>query len=311
MSPFSESAKALYYQTTPPASPLPTTPSTTNARAQGIEVNITPEMLCPFLPSAAKPAHEIKAGPAHLPYISLVDLVVFKMDACGLRDSPVSKQHEVRDAAALLELATKHSALSLNDDQTRVVEESLADVLRHAAPDKQTKAWWQARLKGKCDPDARKPATEVLANLIEGMSLDESAKKAPADADAASWQKGFLGRTSSSSSKASLSSTCSSTSGSLVTSPMTPTTPTFPTHSRAGSKDLTMTGPTRPRKFSTSQNNPVKTPHSRKKSVDYNNMPRRHSQVLDDGYHVAPGLAMSARFESTPDDDKLITGSFL
>lgn len=327
MSPFSESSQLLYYQTSPPSSPRSSSSSrtaTTSGRVQAIEVRITPEMLCPFLPSAVRPAHEIQASPDRLPYVSLVDLIVFKMDACGLRDSPHSKQQEVRDAAALLELATEHSALTLNDAQTRVVEENLAEVLRHAAPDKQAKAWWQARLRGKCDPDARKPATEVLTDLIEGMSMDmegggarsptaEGEAGASSSSSSSSWSRGLFGRTSSSSSKTSLHSACSSVSGnfSASSSPLTPATPVFPTHSRAASKDASVPGPYRPRKFSTTPNNPVKTSHSRKRSVDQG-MPRRHSQILAmEDFHYAQGLPLGGRFESTPDDDKLVTGSFL
>lgn len=322
MSPVVESSQLLYYQTTSPPSSPPATASKPRpaSPASGFEVRITPEMLCPFLPSAAKPASEIQPTPEQLPYISLEDLIVFKMDACGLRDSTQSKQTEVRHAAALLELATEHSALSLNDDQARMVEESLADVLRHAAPDKQSKAWWQSRLNGTCDPDARKPAKEVLTDLLENMSLDEAAKKSPSEAG----PRGILGRTSSSSSKTSLTSL---TSASSANSPMSPTTPSFPPpHSRTASKDLNIvppTGPMRPRKFSTSQNSPVKMSHSRKKSVDQGR-PARHSQILgslpsgniahntllDDGLHASPGLALTARFESTPEDGKLVTGSY-
>ncbi|KAF3766174.1 hypothetical protein M406DRAFT_232419, partial [Cryphonectria parasitica EP155] len=150
MSPLTESSdRLLYYQT----------------RSAGIEVRITPEMLCPFLPGAAKLVHEITPSPDQLPYISLNDLIVFKMDACGLRDSAQGKQQEARDAALLLEVATEHCALDLNQDQARVVDECLADILRHSAPDRQNKAWWQARLMGKCDPDARKEAKEVLSDM--------------------------------------------------------------------------------------------------------------------------------------------------
>ncbi|POS75032.1 hypothetical protein DHEL01_v206576 [Diaporthe helianthi] len=318
MSPVVESSQLLYYQiSSPPATSPKSRPASPASSA--FEVRITPEMLCPFLPSAAKPASEIQPVPEQLPYISLEDLIVFKMDACGLRDSTQSKQTEVRHAAALLELATEHSALSLNQDQARMVEESLADVLRHAPSDKQSKAWWQSRLNGTCDPDARKPVKEVLTDMLENMSLDEAAKKSPSDTGS----RGILGRTSSSSSKTSLTSM---TSASSASSPMSPTTPSFPPpHSRAASKDLNVqtTGPMRPRKFSTSQNSPVKMSHSRKKSVDQGR-PARHSQILgslpsgniahnsllDDGLHASPGLALTARFESTPEDGKLMTGSY-
>lgn len=343
MSPLIESSGLLYYQVSSPArSPGGTT------RTPGIEVRITPEMLCPYLPSAARPAHEIMPVPEHLPYVSLEDLIAFKMDACGLRDSPPKKIQEARDAAALLEVAAEHSALQLNDDQARVVEECLPDVLRHSEdPDKQGKSWWQIRLNGKCDPDARKSPDVILTDLIEGMNLDESSKKSPPGTSSEGgegnwWPKGLVGRTSSSSSKTSMSSSSSSlnsiasSAGSTVTSPSaTPTSSHFPTHSRASSKDIssgsssrdnTMPPPRRPRKFSTSQHpgSPVKAAHSRKKSTDLR--PRRHSQILgslpsgnvahnggsptDCGSPGSPGLTLTARFESTPGEEKLIQGSY-
>lgn len=338
MSPLVESSGLLYYQVSSPArSPGGTT------QTPGIEVRITPEMLCPYLPLAATPAHDITPLPAQLPYVSLVDLIAFKMDACGLRDSVPKKQQEARDAAALLEVAAEHSALQLDDEQARVVEECLPDVLRHSEdPDKQGKSWWQIRLSGKCDPDARKSPDVILTDLIEGMTMDESSRRLPqatqADGDGNWWPKGLVGRTSSSSSKNSMSSSSSSiasqvsSAGSAVTSPSaTPTSahgPGFPTHSRASSKDLgadrdSMPPPRRPRKFSTSQQSPVKASHSRKKSADLR--PRRHSQVLgslsnghiahnasanDDGSMGSPGLTLTARFESTPGDEKLIQGSY-
>lgn len=300
MSPLVERNQLLYFQ---PSSATKTSPS--SPRSPGTEVRITPEMLLPFLPGAAKLVHEVSPSPGHLPYVSLVDLIVFKMDSCGLRDSTQGKQQEARDAAALLEAATQHCALELNENQIRVVEECLPDILRHSSSDK---GWWQARLIGRCDPDARKPAKEVLADLIENMSLDDSGKRSPP----------AMGRTPSSSSKTSLSSMASSSSGNFVasTSPVSSNSPGLP----PPSKDLLI--PRRPRKFSTSQQSPTKTFHTRKQSTDPK--PKRHSQILgslpsgpynspspsDDGGHGSPGLTLTARFESTPGDEKLVTGSY-
>jgi len=143
MSPLVEMNQLLYYQ------PSTETKKSPAAQTPGTEVRITPEMLVPFLPGAAKLVHEITPSPGHLPYVSLVDLIVFKMDSCGLRDSTQGKQQEARDAAALLEAATEHCALELNDTQVRVVEECLPDILRHSSSDK---GWWQARLIGRQDP---------------------------------------------------------------------------------------------------------------------------------------------------------------
>ncbi|CAN8103908.1 unnamed protein product [Discula destructiva] len=300
MSPLVELNQMLYFQ---PSTAKTASPS---ARTAGTEVRITPEMLLPFLPSAARLAHEITPAPGHLPYVSLVDLIVFKMDSCGLRDSTQGKQQEARDAAALLEAATTHCALELNEDQIRVVEECLPDILRHSTADK---GWWQARLIGKCDLDARKPVKEVLASLIENMSLDDSSKKSPPS----------MGRTPSSSSKTSLSSMASSSSGNFVTSssPVTANGPGLPP-----SNDLSCSIPRRSRKFSTSQQSPTKGMHARKQSIDQK--PKRHSQILgslpsgphitpsptDDGFPGSPGLTLTARFESTPGEEKLVSGSY-
>lgn len=305
MSPLVESNQLLYYQ--PSSAGKTQSPS---ARTPGIEVRITPEMLCPFLPGAAKLVHDITPSPNHLPYVSLVDLIVFKMDSCGLRDSTQGKQQDARDAAALLEAATEHCALELNEDQARVVEECLTDVLRHSASDK---GWWQARLIGRCDPDARKPAKEVLANLIEDMTLDDSGKKSPPS----------MGRTSSSSSKTSLSSMASSTSSGNFTTSSSPIVANGPGLPPSSAKDLSCTIPRRPRKFSTSQQSPTKGFHSRKPSTDQK--PKRHSQILgslpsgsfshspsptDDGSPGSPGLTLTARFESTPAEETLVSGSY-
>lgn len=225
-------------------------------------------------------------------------------DSCGLRDSTPGKQQEARDAAALLEAATEHCALELNDDQIRVVEECLPDILRHSALEK---GWWQSRLIGRCDADAKKPAKEVLADLIENMTLDDSCKKSPT----------IMGRSASSSSKTSLSS-LSSSSGNFATSssPVTANSPGLP----PPSVDLSSSIPRR--KFSTSQNSPTKSFHSRKPTIDQK--PRRHSQILgslpggayhspsptEDGSFGSPGLTLTGRFESTPGEEKLMSGSY-
>lgn len=302
MSPLVELNQLLYYQPSTAKTTAKTAPA--SPRTPGTEVRITPEMLVPYLPGAAKLVHEITPSPADLPYVSLVDLIVFKMDSCGLRDSTPGKQQEARDAAALLATATEHCALELNDDQIRVVEECLPDILRHSASDK---GWWQARLIGRCDEDARKPAKEVLADLIENMSLDDSGKTSPSS----------VGRTPSSSSKTSLSSMSSGSSANFVTSssPVTVNSPGLP----PPPNDLSCSIPRRPRKFSTSQNSPTKSFHSRKPSIDQK--PKRHSQILgslssgssspsDDGSFNSPGLTLTARFESTPGEEKLVSGSY-
>lgn len=311
MSPLVEANQLLYYQ-------------------PGIEVRITPEMLCPFLPSAATLVADMSpATTSQLPYVSLVDLIVFKMDACGLRDNPQAKQLEARDAAALLERATEHSALDLTPDQRRVVDESLPDVLRCAPPARQSKAWWQARLMGRCDPDARKEATEVLSDMIQRMNMEDS-NSSSSSSSTNSNSSALLGRSSSSSSKTSIHSIVSSSTNSSSSSDanfVTTSSPP-PSHPHAAAQELSCSIPRRSRKFSTSQHmSPVKKGGSRM-SVDMGR-PKRHSQVLgsltsssslpsnggtnlssDDASPSSPGLTLTARFESTPAEEKLVTDSY-
>ncbi|KAK5626867.1 hypothetical protein RRF57_002582 [Xylaria bambusicola] len=136
-----------------------------------VEVKITPEWLCPYLPGSAQPLGDIK----ELPYISLPDLVVFKADACGLHESDASKQREARDACALLELASEHSALKLEEEKLQKVEEAL-DTLEEYSPPCYDRRWWERRL-GK-QGDKRRSAQDILSELGEGLRLEEENRRA-------------------------------------------------------------------------------------------------------------------------------------
>ncbi|KAI8950451.1 hypothetical protein F4801DRAFT_579457 [Xylaria longipes] len=131
-----------------------------------VEVKITPEWLCPYVPSSAQLVADIKK----LPYISLEDLFVFKADACGLHESDAGRQRQVRDAGALLELASEHFPLKLEEDKLQKVEEAL-DTLVDYSPPEYDRRWWERRL-GK-QSDKRRSVQEILSELGEGLRLDE------------------------------------------------------------------------------------------------------------------------------------------
>ncbi|KAI3327051.1 hypothetical protein HD806DRAFT_381593 [Xylariaceae sp. AK1471] len=131
-----------------------------------VEVKITPEWLCPYLPTSAQLVADIKK----LPYISLADLFVFKADACGLRESDTGRQREARDASALLTLASEHFPLKLEDDKLQKVEEAL-DTLVEYSPSENDRRWWERRLGKECDK--RRSAQDILSELGEGLRLDE------------------------------------------------------------------------------------------------------------------------------------------
>ncbi|KAI0405951.1 hypothetical protein F4802DRAFT_125815 [Xylaria palmicola] len=149
-------------------------------RAQGIfyrhpagwvvEVKITPEWLCPYLPGSAEPVADIR----ELPYISLVDLFVFKADACGLHESDAGRQRQARDARALLELASEHFPLTLEGDKLQKVEEAL-DTLVEYSPPGCDRRWWERRL-GK-QGDKRRSVQDILSELGEGLRLDEEVSR--------------------------------------------------------------------------------------------------------------------------------------
>ncbi|GAW15476.1 hypothetical protein ANO14919_048870 [Xylariales sp. No.14919] len=135
-----------------------------------VEVKITPEWLCPYVPSSAQLLADIEK----LPYISLEDLVVFKADACGLHESNASKQREARDAGALLTLASEHFPLKLADTKMQKIDQAL-DTLVEYSPPEQDKKWWDMRL-GK-QHDKRRSAQDILSELGDALRLDEEGNR--------------------------------------------------------------------------------------------------------------------------------------
>ncbi len=78
-----------------------------------------------------------------VPYISPTDLIVFKINSCGLRAQASKKRTHAADAQALLELETRRHALSLTVTQREIVEPCIADVVKHG---NMSEEWWRERL---------------------------------------------------------------------------------------------------------------------------------------------------------------------
>ncbi|KAM0547819.1 hypothetical protein ACHAPJ_010165 [Fusarium lateritium] len=127
-----------------------------------IEVKLIPDWLSPYLPNSAKRVRDV-TGEATLPYSSLEDLIIFKMDGCGLHENDMSKRRDACDAAALLELASEHGALKLDEDKTERAEEALADMVEFS--DVHDKGWWQ-RCLGMVNDKPRTPQ-EILSDIAE------------------------------------------------------------------------------------------------------------------------------------------------
>ncbi|KAI1329924.1 hypothetical protein F5Y16DRAFT_364389 [Xylariaceae sp. FL0255] len=134
-----------------------------------VEVKFTPEWMSPYLPSAAQLVDDID-DIDEIPYISLADLFVFKADACGLRESDAGRRREAHLAGALLEIASDHFPLRLEDGQLQKVDEALDTLVEYSLPD-HDRAWWHRRLGKQCDK--RRSVAEILSELGEGLRLDD------------------------------------------------------------------------------------------------------------------------------------------
>jgi len=81
-----------------------------------------------------------------LPYISMHDLIVFKINSCGMRGTLKKKERDAGDAEALLDLVADSRAfcLTLNQHNTRnVLLIGLKDVV---ALTSHPEAWWKRKL---------------------------------------------------------------------------------------------------------------------------------------------------------------------
>lgn len=76
-----------------------------------------------------------------VPYISPTDLLIFKINSCGLRAQADKKAIDANDAETLL--STMSRPLSLTDDQRGIAETGLADVVANGT---MTEDWWRQNL---------------------------------------------------------------------------------------------------------------------------------------------------------------------
>ncbi|KAI1763994.1 hypothetical protein GGR53DRAFT_466853 [Hypoxylon sp. FL1150] len=108
---------------------------------QEIRVDISPQWLGPYLPETATRVEDLARD--EIPYISLTDLIVFKLDSSGLRSNPLKKDRDARDAAALVDHASRNGPIELTAKQEQVVEEALCDVGKCGTKEK---SWWEEQM---------------------------------------------------------------------------------------------------------------------------------------------------------------------
>lgn len=91
------------------------------------------------MPSEARALSQIPAG--HVPFISQIDLLIFKINSCGLRAQVAKKRIDARDAQHLLQDMTP--PLRLTASQLAIVEPCITDVVAHGT---KSQDWWKQRL---------------------------------------------------------------------------------------------------------------------------------------------------------------------
>ncbi|KAI0872985.1 hypothetical protein GGS24DRAFT_465478 [Hypoxylon argillaceum] len=239
-----------------------------------VEIKITPEWLCPYLPSSAQLVPDIRDPP----YISLEDLVVFKADACGLHESDAGRQRQARDARALLALASEHFPIKLEDDKMQKIEEAL-DTLVEYSPVENDRRWWERRLGKQCDK--RRSTQDLLSELTEGLRLDEQENRRARRRSSV-----FSLNTNNRGSDTSISSTPS------ISSQNTTPLSSPPPKMRPRKMSVSGTYP-RPRRHTQANMDPY--PEDQPLSPlqhDYRDVHRLHAELMDTRGRSSPGISL-------------------
>ncbi|EWC45968.1 hypothetical protein DRE_04761 [Drechslerella stenobrocha 248] len=104
-----------------------------------IRIDLMPDSQLPYLPENAQKVSEIQS--VSLPYVSIEDLIVFKINSCGLR---VASDKKVQDAAdAYSAVASAGLSLRLSNKQKHTARGGLPAV---AAALGYPKSWWEGKL---------------------------------------------------------------------------------------------------------------------------------------------------------------------
>ncbi|KAB8254572.1 hypothetical protein BDV32DRAFT_142787 [Aspergillus pseudonomiae] len=96
---------------------------------EGVDILITVQgapKTSPYILSAAGPISAVRPG--SLPYISETDLLIFKINSCGLRSTPAKKLRDATDARSLADDLSSKGPIVLSSTQKSAVLQGLDDV---------------------------------------------------------------------------------------------------------------------------------------------------------------------------------------
>ncbi|KAK4234268.1 hypothetical protein C8A03DRAFT_37958, partial [Achaetomium macrosporum] len=125
------------------------------------KVDFIARNVCPYRPSAAQRIRDIPQGV--IPYISRKDLVVFKIESCGVRKQTKQGLIDAIDAETLLSMVK--TPLALTPQQQAIVEDRIEDVMSHC---KHRPRWWWRKQLGLPEEDEEDEEKEGREGDNEG-----------------------------------------------------------------------------------------------------------------------------------------------
>ncbi|KAF7137074.1 hypothetical protein CNMCM5793_006962 [Aspergillus hiratsukae] len=107
-----------------------------------VQVDIIPPDLPPYLPADAATLGDV--DPNHLPFLSLLDLLVYKIHCCSMRPSSDKRKQDAEDAHVLVNILSQQGAIAPNDSQEQAVLSGLDGMLECYG--ERTRQWWESAL---------------------------------------------------------------------------------------------------------------------------------------------------------------------
>jgi hypothetical protein len=95
----------------------------------------------PYLPANAVTLE--KADPNHLPFLSLQDLLVYKINSCSMRPTDDKRYQDARDAQVLVKILSWQGTITLDDLQKQAVLSGLDEMLEYS---RESRQWWESAL---------------------------------------------------------------------------------------------------------------------------------------------------------------------
>ncbi|KAF7164867.1 hypothetical protein CNMCM5623_009294 [Aspergillus felis] len=106
-----------------------------------VKVDFIPQELLPYLPADAATLEEV--DPNQLPFLPLLDLLVYKINSCGMRPTADKRKQDAEDAQELVNILSWQGTITLDDSQKQAVLSGLDEMLEYS---RESRQWWESAL---------------------------------------------------------------------------------------------------------------------------------------------------------------------